>query len=100
MSTKQLPKYYRCGHIIRTVERDDTGRITGYSDEHFMCGSGSKAHMQGRVPSINQAKKKSRELQKAEGGLGCGILQVVDKLFTAKEHKKSQPKKRASKKAA
>lgn len=29
-----------------------------------------------KYDSINLAKKASRELQLAEGGLGCGVLQV------------------------
>lgn len=30
--------------------------------------------------SINKAKKESRVIQAANGGLGCGVLRIVEKL--------------------
>lgn len=50
------PKFYRKGKVIRTPEGDET------------------------FPSMNTAKRRSRELQLANGGLGCGVLRVVEKL--------------------
>ena len=31
-------------------------------------------------PSVNKAKKESRTIQAANGGMGCGVLRVVEKL--------------------
>ncbi len=51
-----MTKYYRKGKVIRSADRDQE------SD------------------SLNKAKRKSRELQQEEGGLGQGSLRVVEKL--------------------
>lgn len=31
-------------------------------------------------PSVSKAKKESRSIQDANGGMGCGVLRVVQKL--------------------
>lgn len=31
-------------------------------------------------PSVNKAKKESRAIQAANGGMGCGVLRVVEQL--------------------
>ena len=31
-------------------------------------------------PSVNKAKKESRAIQAANGGMGCGVLRAVEKL--------------------
>lgn len=36
-------------------------------------------------PSINQAKKASRLIQQSNGGMGCGILKVVEKFQDEQE---------------
>lgn len=64
---KQIMKqveYFRKGKTIRSVASG------GGSDEIFS--------------SINAAKKASRKLQQKNGGLGCGVLSVVEK-FPATE---------------
>lgn len=38
----------------------------------------SKAYMTNDQPSINKAKKESRIIQLASGGLGCGSLYVLN----------------------
>lgn len=50
------PKFFRKDKVIRTPEGDEA------------------------FPSVNTAKRRSRELQLANGGLGCGVLRVVEKL--------------------
>lgn len=74
---------FRKHHTIRTFHMEDIldedGKVIGkkathFTDEHF------KDPMNPKAPSINAAKRKSRELQAANGGLGMGSLRVVDKL--------------------
>lgn len=48
--------FFRCGKVVRTLN----------GDVHF--------------PSLNKAKKESRALQQQHGGLGSGVLRVVDRL--------------------
>ena len=58
-------KYYRKAHIIRTINEDGS-----FADEPCMTNG---------APSINAAKRRSRELQNKAGGLGNGSLRVVEK---------------------
>ena len=39
--------------------------------------SGVESFFTNGKPSINKAKKKSRELQQMNGGMGCGYVRVV-----------------------
>ena len=47
--------YYRKRNIIRSPDGDE------------------------KFDYVNEAKRKSRELQQANGGIGCGVLRVVTK---------------------
>ena len=41
-----------------------------------------------KFDSINAAKKASRQMQQKNGGLGCGVLRVVDRFPVAQESPK------------
>ena len=58
-------KYLRCKATIRTLSEDGN-----HTDQTYFAPDG--------LPSISAAKRKSRELQLAAGGLGRGSLKVVD----------------------
>ena len=60
--------FFRKGNVIRFVA------FGGGSDENFS--------------SINAAKKASRQMQQKNGGLGCGVLRVVDRFPVAQESPK------------
>jgi len=59
-------KFYRKGHIIREFHTD-----TEFTDH--IC-------LTNKLPSINEAKRRSSAFQRANGGLGMGSLRVVEKL--------------------
>lgn len=61
-------KFLRMKHVIRTLNEDGT-----HSDEHY------KVPGNDNLPSISAAKRASRLLQVANGGMGRGSLKVVDK---------------------
>lgn len=42
-------------------------------------------------PSVNKAKKESRSIQAANGGMGCGVLRVVEKLPPLPEAEEKKP---------
>lgn len=71
----QQVKFLRKKHIIRTLERDAEGNIIGGTDEHFM---GKNPLWGVQMPSISAAKRASRKLQEANGGMGRGSLRVVE----------------------
>ena len=60
-------KYLRKKHIIRTLSSEHSGMD---EDKHYFGPDGT--------PSISAAKRASRELQNANGGLGRGSLKVVE----------------------
>jgi hypothetical protein len=65
----QKVKFLRKGHVIRTLKADGT-----FSDEHFK----GRRHPKGPdFSSVSAAKRASRKLQEAHGGVGCGVLRVV-----------------------
>jgi hypothetical protein len=66
-------KFLRMKHIIRTLNEDGT-----FEDQHYTFKLGKNA-----LPSINAAKRASRALQEANGGMGAGSLRVVEKLPSA-----------------
>jgi len=55
-------KYARKGHVITVIETGERVEVP---------------HAKDMPASVNSAKKVSRKLQEAEGGLGCGILTVI-----------------------
>jgi hypothetical protein len=57
----KTPLFFRKKNLIITAT--EPGKLAGGTVEH--------------CKSINEAKRKSVALQKANGGVGCGILQVV-----------------------
>lgn len=57
--------FLRKKHIIRTLNADGT-----FEDKHYFNPKD--------VPSISAAKRASRDLQMANGGLGRGSLKVVE----------------------
>lgn len=59
-------KFFRKDHIIREFTSDSE-----FTDH--VC-------LTNKQPSINAAKRKSREMQTANGGMGNGALRVVEKL--------------------
>lgn len=61
--------FLRKKHIIRTLNEDGT-----YIDKHYMCEQFGAPSL----PSISAAKRASRDLQMANGGLGRGSLKVVE----------------------
>ena len=63
---KRQAKYFRKGTVIRGPE----------GDQNFQ--------------SIALAKKESHRIQKAEGGLGSGVMRVVDTLPPMESVKQSQ----------
>ena len=68
-------KFFRKGHIIREF-------ISESEFTDHVC-------LMNKQPSINAAKRKSREIQAANGGMGNGSLRVVEKLpesITADSH--------------
>lgn len=64
-------KFFRKRHIIRTINDDGS-----FQDE--------------TCRSINAAKRRSRELQSKNGGLGAGSLKVVEKLPEPVKKEESQ----------
>ena len=63
-------KFLRKGHVIRTLNDDGT-----FIDEHY-TGMNRPLNISG--PSKSAAKRASRKLQEANGGMGCGVLKVVE----------------------
>jgi hypothetical protein len=63
-------KFLRMKHIIRTLNPDGS-----HEDQHYTHGKAPDQR-----PSISAAKRASRQLQVANGGMGMGSLRVVEKL--------------------
>ena len=60
-------EFFRNGHIIRIMGSPEPDK---------------------KFDSVNAAKRASRKTQHKNGGLGCGVLRVVDRFPVAQENPK------------